>query len=197
MRHILAPIVCLLLLVACEQPSATVDDPVVVSGAVQGARIGYVNADSILNGYIYLAEQTDILRKREEDATASLERKQRKLQEQVAGFQRRAQSGNMTPKAIENETAVLTQKDQELQAEYQRLSQEFQSETFRLQNELGSVLEREVKAVQADKGFDYVLSYGGGSPVIGVNEDYNITSEVLARMNAAGPVVAVDTIMSN
>ena len=197
MRLLFASVIFLLLFAACQQPAASTETSGAANEvAIQGAKIGYIDTDSVLAGYTYLSGQTEILRKREADATASLERKQRTLQDQVASFQRRAQAGNMTPKAIENETALLTRKDQELQEEYQRLSQEFQGETIRLQNELGNVLERVVKEVQAEEGYDYILSYGSGSPVLGINEKYNLTSKVLERMNASDSPAA-DTSAAN
>jgi len=196
--HALPFLALLLLLAACDQPTnstAAAADPAATTGAPRGAKIGYVNADSVLSNYAYLAEQTKILQQRESDATASLERKNRKLQESAASFQRRAQGGNMTPKAIENESAALQRQDQELQQEFQRLQQEFQGETLRLQSELATAIKREVESVQAEQGYDYIISYGSGSPVLAVNPDFELTAEVIARMNAAGPGALGDSIV--
>ena len=178
---------------ACQQPAETATADVDADGSgLRGARIAYVNTDSILGGYAYLEQQGVILSQREQDATAELERKLRKFQGQVESLQRRAGAGNLTPKQIESEQRVLAQREQELAAEQQRLAAEFQGEGLRLQNELATVLKRETAAIQAAEGYDYVLTYGGTSPVIVVNPEFDITSAVLARMNAAG-APAVDT----
>lgn len=185
MRHFIALFSFFALLSACQQPAATGD--AVASAMTPGVKIGYVNTDTVLTNYGYLNEQTEILTKREGDASASLERKVRKFQEQVESFQRRAQGGNMTPKAIENEQRALAQKEQELSQEQQRLAQEFQGEGMRLQSEVMSVLKEQVEAAQASGGYDYILSFGGGSNVLAVNPQYDITKEVLDKMNAAAP----------
>ncbi|MFK8054537.1 MAG: OmpH family outer membrane protein [Saprospiraceae bacterium] len=183
MRHLIALFSFLALLSACQQPGATAD--AVVSAVTPGVKIGYVNTDTVLTNYGYLNTQTDILTTREADASASLERKVRNFQDKVQSFQRRAQGGNMTPKSIENEQRALAQKEQELSQEQQRLAQEFQSEGMRLQSEVMNVLKEKVDAAQAAGGYDYILSYGGGSNVLAVNPTYDITKEVLDLMNAS------------
>lgn len=180
-----------LTLVACDRPELTVAPPAGETPGAAGARIAYVNTDTILANYAYLGEQTRILAQREQDASTELERRVRKFQEQVQSFQRRAQNGNLTPKQIEGEQRVLAEREQELTAEQQRLAGEFQGEGMRLQSEVTTVLKREVEAVQAAVGYDYVLQYGGGSAVLAVNEAFDITGEVLSRMNAG---VAVDSV---
>lgn len=187
----------LLGLTACEAPADTAAAVPVVAGApvIAGAKVGYVNIDSVQANYTYLKEQSAILTKRENDASASLERKGRQFQDRVAGFERRASSGNMSRKSMENEQRVLAEQQQELQLEQQRLAQEFQGEGIRLLSELTNVLQREVKAIQEELGYDYILSYGSNSGVIAVNDDYDVTQLVLDRMNATGGApVAVDTI---
>jgi len=182
---------------ACDAP-AEADATATASSkfAIAGAKVGYVNIDSVQANYGYLNEQSTLLTQREQDATATLERKFRKFQEQVASFERRAQSGNMTPKAIENEQRALGEKQQELQMEQQRLAQEFQGEGMRLLSELTNVLQDEVKSIQEELGYDYILSYGSSSGVIAVNEDYDVTQLVLERMNAKGAPV-LDTLATN
>lgn len=187
----------LLLSVACDQ-NATTSGTAVATADDAGLKIGYVDTDSILSGYTYLKSQTDILSKREEEAGANLERRARRLEEQIGSFQRRAQGGNLTPKQIENEQAALGRSQQELQQEQQRLQYEFQGEAARLQSEIVTVLKREVDAIQSEQNFDYILSYGGTSGVLAVNKSYDLTGEVLQRMNAnpqTDPVVgsAIDT----
>ena len=183
------------LLAACEQsasgPLATDAPAAAPTGA---ARIAYVNADTILANYAYLSGQTRILSQRQQDASTELERRLVKFQEQVHSFQRRAQAGSLTPKQIEAEQRVLAEREQELAAEQQRLAGEFQGEGLRLQNVVATVLKREVAAVQEAEGYDYVLQYGNGSPVLAVNDAYDITDAVLARMNESGAeAAAVDT----
>lgn len=182
-----------LLLVACEQTATGPLEPSVDADGVVpvgAARVAYVNADSILANYAYLSGQSRILSQRQQDASTELERRVVKFQEQVQSFQRRAQGGSLTPKQIEAEQRVLAEREQELAAEQQRLAGEFQGEGLRLQNEVATVLKREVAAVQEAEGYDYVLQYGNGSPVLAVNEAYDITAAVLARMNEGEPAGA-------
>ena len=193
MRLFLSLSAAALLAAACEQPASAPAATTPAASGPAGAKIAFVNTDSIISGYTYLRDQYEILGKRQQDAAADFERRTRKFQEQVQGFSRRAQGGNMTPKAIENEQRVLAQREQELAGEQQRLAGEFQQEELRLQNELTTVLKREVETIRAAEGYDYVLTYGGGSNVISANPAFEITSSVLAAMNGASTTPAADT----
>ncbi len=190
MRTLFTALIALALLfsTACDKGGVA---PIAKDGSADasaGLKIAYVDTDSILSGYVYLKSQTDILQKREEDAGADLERRARKLEGQIQSFQKRAQGGNLTPKQIEGEQQVLGRSQQELQMEQQRLQMEFQGEAARLQSEIVSVLKREVDALQTERGLDFILSYGGTSGVLAVNPAYDLTTEVLSRMNAAPSV---------
>ena len=193
MRLPAAAVAALLLTTACE-PAAPDATTAAAPGATAGLSIAYVNIDSVVNDYAYLAEQTEILQQREQDASADLERRGRRFQEQVESFQRRAQGGNLTPKQIENEQTVLARNQQELEVEQQRLAYEFQGEGVRLQSAFTTALKREVDALQDERGYDFVLTYGGGTnAVLAVNDAYDITREVVTRMNAGPTPVVSDT----
>lgn len=185
-----AAFVLSLSLASCDEKAsgtAVATDEAGGSTSTGALRIGYVNADTILMNYQYLSEQSAILQERNEEASASFERKAIRFQEKVQSFSRRAQSGNMTPKSIENEQAALAREEQQLALEQQRLNEELTGEGLRIQAELAAVLKREVQAVQEEQGFDYIMQFGNGSPVLAVNEDYDVTRQVLDRMNAGGP----------
>ena len=179
---------------ACEPAAPGPAAADAAPGTSAGLSVAYVNIDSVLTGYTYLGEQSGILEQRQQDATADLERRARKLQDQFASFQRRAQGGNLTPKQIENEQTVLARSQQELEVEQQRLAYEFQGEGARLQSAFTTALKREVDALQAERGYDFVLSYGGGTAgVLAVNDAYDITPEVVTRMNAGPAPAAADS----
>jgi Skp family chaperone for outer membrane proteins len=45
-----------------------------------------------------------------------------------------------------------------------------------------------IQGLKSTGAYDYVLSYGAGSPVLAVNEGLNITDLVLAKLNEQAPV---------
>lgn len=190
----LFPFLAILALTSCDKTASTVPDGAIGDGnVVSGVKIGYVNTDTINNGYLYIKQQSDILNKREAEGSATLQRKADKLKTQFEAFQRRAQGGNLTPKQIESEQQVLGRAQQELAAEEQRLMGELQAEGQRIQTEIEAVLKREVEAVQKEGGYDYILSYGANPAVLAVNPTFDLTQQVLIRMNSGTPV-AIDTV---
>lgn len=180
---------------ACDRNDAAsgvtpiVDVPVGArDGAAAGARVAFVNVDTLLNNYGYLRAQSDILQQRGADADASLQRRGRAFQQEVQQVQQRAQAGEMTQQQMQDEQTRLASKEQELAAERDRITQELSGESQRLQAELQTALQREVSAIQAAEGYDYVLSYGAGSNVLAVNDAYDLTARVLERLNAGAAV---------
>ncbi len=188
-------------LASCDQTSqpaaAAAEDPKAWSsdGAGGGARIAYVNLDSLVVKYDYLVEQTEVLQKQEAEANASLQQKGRAFQAEVQKFQQDAQAGNLTQKKAQSEQERLGRKEQELTLERDQVTQGLVSENQRLQFELQSALKREVANIQAAEGYDYVLSYGAGSNLLAVNDAYEITDLVIEKLNAAGPPTIDSTLV--
>ena len=171
----------ILTLAACKQAT---DSNTATETSTPALKIGYVHTDSVLAQFSYLEEQMTILGQREKEASANLQRKAMQFQEQVNSFQSRAQSGNLTPKQIESEQRALAEKEQNLSMEQQRLAMEFQGEGARLESEVVAILKREVDKLQGELGYDFILSYGPSSNVLAVNPKFNLTAQVVERMNA-------------
>lgn len=173
-----------LVMISCQQQNATQEN------AIPTLKIAYVNTDSVVAQYDYLKQQSEIIGKQEKEASATLEKKIVAFQKKVQSLQRRAQGGNMTPKAIETEQRVLAREEQKLAAEQQELAQKFQQEGLRIQSELANELEKFVKEIQAEGGYDYIMSYGTGSNVLAVNPNYDVTAQIVTKLNASKPVTS-------
>ena len=61
-------------------------------------------------------------------------------------------------------------------------------ETTRINDELQAEIVKAIQGLKATGEYDFVLSYGAGSPVLAVNDKLNITDLVLAKLNEGAPV---------
>lgn len=152
----------------------------------QGLHIVYVNADTLLNQYGLFQEKQKAISERGKTADASLKAQARALEREIMMLNEKASKGTMTPKDLQAEEQRLTAKQQQLMADQDRISKELMEESSKINDELQSEIQGVLRIIQAQYGYDFVLSYGSGSPVLAVNDSLEITQDVLDRLNKPG-----------
>jgi outer membrane protein len=76
-------------------------------------------------------------------------------------------------------------RQQKLEEEGSRLSKELADAYQKAMNELMANVEVQLKSLQSQIGYDYILSYSkGGGQVLLANDSLEITKEVLELLNA-------------
>lgn len=172
------------LMVKQFQSPKTDKESTVVEEAEKGLHIVYVNADSVLAKYEDFKKSSDALAKREEDATKSLRAKQRSLENDFLAVQKKVQQGLLAPNQIADEEQRLAQKQQGIAQEQESVSRSLMDETQKLNEKLQKNVKEVLSALQKEKGYDYILSYGPGTGVLMVNDSLDITQMVVDRLNA-------------
>jgi outer membrane protein len=150
-------------------------------------KVVYVNADTLLEHYTYFKQQKELLDKREKDADASLKARGRALEKEAYEMAKKAQTGTMTPKDLQEADRMLTQKQQNLLAEQDRITKDLVDAMQKLNDDLQAALREKLHGLKSDMGYDYILSYGEGSPVLMANDSLDITTRVLELLNQAPP----------
>jgi outer membrane protein len=169
---------------ACQQnPPQLGGEAAAGSNSAAAANIVFIYADSILAKYDVFQEKGAELAKREQEETAKLQQKGKAIEDEVRAIQSKVQQGLLAPNQIAREEQRIGQKQQELMIERERISQELMMESQKLNEELQEKLITILKDLQAEKGYDYILSYGPGTAVLMVNDELDITDEVLSRLN--------------
>ena len=153
--------------------------------AINGAspNIVYINSDTLLFNYGYFRTRQEALAQKEESADADLQSRGRALEREIAQAQQKAQSGLLAPKDIQQMQQQLAVKQQQLMQDQERITQELLQETQELQMELQKKVKDLLVEIQAEKGYDYILNYGPGTGVLMVNEELDITRQLLERLN--------------
>jgi len=146
--------------------------------------IVYVNIDTLLTQYDYFRQKHEALAQREQKAGADLQARRQTLEKEIAEAQRKAQSGLMAPKDIQQMEQQLSLKQQQFVQEQQMLRQELMAESQALQAEIQQKIDERLAELRDERGYDYVLSYGPGTGVLMVNDSLNITSLVIEQLNA-------------
>ena len=155
------------------------------ASAYRGVRIAFVNADTLDAKYEWLKEQKKALEQRVQSAERSLSSKKDALMRDLEAFQKKYESGTVPPAVLEKEYAALAERQQKLAQEELRLSQQLAEEREKALSALTANVEAQLRSLQAQIGYDFILSYSrGGGQVLYANDSLDITNRVLELLNA-------------
>lgn len=157
-------------------------------------KIGVVSLDSLYKNYEYYTQankQIEAQLKRNQQALAN---KAQKAQQAYASYMEKAQKGLFTTQAqVDAEEKRITA----MQQEGAQLEQRYAEEAMKAQADAQKALHDEVvaqlKAFNADKKYDLILTSTGLEGVMYAGEGFDITKEVLDFLNAAHKAKSNDT----
>lgn len=170
-------------LLSCQPKESAGTADTTTASATTG-KIVYIRVDTLANQYESLQDMTRELEARAVAADQAQNERVVAFQRDAQSFQRRANSGQMSPKQMGVEQERLAGREQALMQDAERTRQELQLEQLKLQAEFEENLMAVLNAVQDEFNYDYILSYGPGTGVLMVNDANDITGEVVKRINA-------------
>jgi outer membrane protein len=167
-----------------KKPAAPVMAAPAATTAPGGVRVAHVNADTLDAKYEWLKEQKAAIQQRIQSAQNTMEAKQTSLQKDMMALQEKAQSGTVAQAILEKEAEALGQRRDKLAEEANRLQHSLEEEQKKAMNNLYANLEGQLKKMQSQIGFDYILSYQRGGQILLANDSLDITKQVLTLLNA-------------
>ncbi|HNA75789.1 MAG TPA: OmpH family outer membrane protein, partial [Saprospiraceae bacterium] len=160
-----------------------VDIPETLPEGVPMGKILYVDIDTINEKYTFIKNQKAIIERQGAQAEASLKAKAQSLQSEFIEYQKKAQAGELTQQQAMAMEKSLTDKQQALAQQEQKLSTQLVEKTQKIQEELNAKMRKELKVFMEKYGADYILGYTEGANILLPNPKLNITKEVLNRLN--------------
>jgi Skp family chaperone for outer membrane proteins len=184
-----------LTLVGCQAQGGDANTTTTSAAATtDGPKIVFVRLDSLQNGYTELAAELERLQGNAIAADENIQKEMGKLQNEMQRIQNKIQRGEMTPKMIQNEQQRLGAKEQNIVQQRDIAMASIQEDQMRLQQQFGERVKNILEEIQEEKGYDYILNEGGGGGVLVARDSYDITDEVLVRLNALGTGMAKDSV---
>ena len=199
-KSILLPslLVASLLLGSCNQKQndqATTSDSLtaVTADPTHQLKIGVVSLDSLYKNYEYYTQANKQLEAQLKRNQQTLANKAQKAQQAYASYMEKAQKGLFTTQAqVDAEEKRITT----MQQEGAQLEQRYAEEAMKAQADAQKALHDEVvaqlKAFNADKKYDLILTSAGLEGVMYAGEGFDITQEVIDFLNAAHKAKADD-----
>lgn len=174
-------LVCTLLMTyACKEAGSSASQP---AAEATGIKIAYVNGDSILFHYKEFKKESEAMEIKQRNAEEQLQSKGAALEREIVAYQQKAQTGTMTGKEMEAREKYLSTRQEAILAERDKMAQEIMKETAEINKRLQAVMQDKLNEIKKQEGYDFILSYVEGGPVLVADEKYDITDRVLKELN--------------
>ncbi len=153
---------------------------------VTGAKIAYVNIDSLEEHYELLKTHREEFKKRKEQMEGELQQSAQQMQNKAQDIQKKAQAQTLSQSEYEAAQKQYLMMQQSLESRNQALTEQLMKEQEEMNKDLKKRLDAYLETYNKDKHYDFILSYSanGGSPIMYANKQFEITKDVIAGMNA-------------
>lgn len=147
--------------------------------------VAVVNADTIFSQYQLAIELREQLTKKQEDARLTVNEKARKLQNEMVDFQRKLENNAfLSRERAEQEGRRLQQKEADLQALDQKLTQDILEEQQRSNLRLRDSIDHALEVLNRDGRYQLILSTSSlNDNVLFVSSALDITADVVEYLN--------------
>lgn len=154
--------------------------------AATGSDLYFVNIDSLNTNLKYLAGRQEELSRRERALDKSLREKGMALEKEIIEYQKKVQSGTLTPKEMQSAEQRFAQRQQALLTERDTEAASLLNESQEINKNLMDRLRKHMDDFRKDKQVRFIFAYTEGSNILYADDAIDITHEILAKMNAEG-----------
>jgi outer membrane protein len=179
--------IAMLALAACKNTSTATTDGTASQDAPKVETvydIAYVSMDSLVANYTRYIDLSGAFEAKATKAQSDLEAKARRLQNEVLDFQEKVQKGLVTRSQAADLQASLEKKSNDFETQRQQKVAELGEEEQVMNNQVVYAITEYIKKFNADYQYKMILSTSGGVPILHADPALNITSVVLAGLNA-------------
>lgn len=168
------------------QPTTSDSLTAVTADPTHQLKIGVVSLDSLYKNYEYYVDANKQIEAQVKRNQQTLANKAQQAQKAYASYMEKAQKGLFTSQAqVDAEEKRITAMQQEGAQLEQRYTEEAMKAQADAQKALHDEVTAQLKAFNADKKYDLILTSVGLEGVMYAGESFDITQEVLDFLNAA------------
>ena len=153
------------------------------AAAAAAAGIVFVNVDSLQAGYTVVADELARLEANFNEAEKNHAGRVEALGKEVQRLQNKVQQGLLAPNQVNQEQQRIARKEQEIIQQRDLALQSIQQDQLRLQQQFSERVKGILDSIQTERNYAYILNRSAGSPVLVARDEFDITGEVLRRLN--------------
>lgn len=168
--------------VKAQQEDTTPDKTFTIPKNLQGAKVLYVNIDSINSNYHAYTELSQEAEGNMQGQVAAYQRKAQDLQDRYAKLQEQVNMGTIATDAAAAEEAAINAGMDELKRMETNLAY-LESAAMQKNDAISGEIALYFHDYALSKGIDYILMYGTGMPIIYANDSLDVTHDVVIALN--------------
>lgn len=193
MKKILVAVAALVAFTACQnkQASDNVSETVSAETGVvaevernEGLKVAYIQIDSLMADYMLADELRKTFQAKADKADRELNAKYQKLEKDMIDAQDKIQKGLVTRATAEKMQQDLMAQQQELVNTRDRMMNELAEEEMVMNNRIYYAIMDYLKEYNSDYKYSMIVSTTASGPILHADPEMDITSEVLAELNA-------------
>ncbi|NDV80086.1 OmpH family outer membrane protein [Dysgonomonas sp. 511] len=147
--------------------------------------IAYVNLDSLLTHYNLYKDANDALMKKSNSSNATLTKKQRDFEAEVADFQRKAQNNAfLSQERMQQESARLQKMESDLHALAQRLQEDYLKEQAKLNSQIADSVRLCLVDYNKTANYQMIFTNTGMDNILLAKDSYDITKQITELLNS-------------
>ena len=144
-------------------------------------KIAFVNSDTLAKYYDFSKKLKADLLKKQSKAESQIKKKYAKYQKLVSEYQQAAEIMGQNEAAQKAQTIAML--EQEIMQLEQTLSQNYANQELEASNKYVNETADYLQIIGANLGYDYILSYRVGGPMLFANSSLDITQEIIGYLN--------------
>jgi Skp family chaperone for outer membrane proteins len=100
----------------------------------------------------------------------------------------------MTGKEMEAQEKYLSGRQEAVLAERDKMASAIMEDKMKINDNLQKVVLDILNEIKEKEGYDFILSYIDGGPILVADEKHDITGQVIQELNkGTGPLITIDT----
>ena len=145
--------------------------------------IGFVNSDSVMENYTLVKNVKDSLEAKQKKAETDFAAQQSIFEAMVTKYQKDLKANSLTIEQAQNTEKILTQKQENLLALKDELTQKLGEEELTMNIMLQDSIINFLKRYNSKHNYDYILGFSKGSGILIANDSLELTKDVLDGLN--------------
>ncbi len=159
-----------------------------VEAVAQKGAIVWFNMDTILSEYDMANDLRSVVETKVQGINQEVNKRGSRLEKDIAAFQEKIDKGLLTRSVAEVQGQKLQQRQAEFQQYAAKKQQEINEEMAVMQNQIADAIKSFIDGYNAEKEYAMIIATQGDilpAPVVAADPDLDITSDLLAGLNAA------------
>ena len=158
---------------------------VIAESAMSQLNIAYINLDYIIAEYDMANDLRSVVGSRLQKINDEITKKGKKLEKDVKKFQEDIEKGVLLPSVAKKKQEELVKAEKEFNKFAATKQQEMQQEELVMMNQIADAIKTFIDQYNEEKQYSMILTNNGGTPVITALPSFDITEDVLAKLNEA------------